>query len=339
MNKPTTYYAPAEKAGEEEVQEKNRLISDEQTIKDIFSAMPEVAAVLNEERQIVYSNNTLLDLLPENEKNYVIGKRPGEVLNCVHCNENEGGCGTSESCRYCGAVNAILESQKKGQKAVKECRIRIISGSVEKSIDYEVTATPVRIRGQEFTYFFMKDISEIKRKIALERIFFHDIINTAGGIQGFTSFLHETDDPGTIKENIKIIDQLSHDLVDEIQSQRSLTLAESGDLSINPVEVNPSEILEDVKNTISYHTITEDKKIVLEKGIINHSQITDQVLLKDVQMQIFNRSFSTKGKDRGLGTYSVKLLAEKYLKGKVWFETDRINGTTFYFRIPYRIDK
>ena len=43
------------------------------------------------------------------------------------------------------------------------------------------------------------------------------------------------------------------------------------------------------------------------------------VMPHHVQMQIFKRSFSTKGKGRGIGTYSVRLLAENYLKGKAGF--------------------
>jgi sensor histidine kinase regulating citrate/malate metabolism len=49
-----------------------------------------------------------------------------------------------------------------------------------------------------------------------------------------------------------------------------------------------------------------------------------------IQLQIFNRSFSTKGKNRGLGTYSMKLLTEKYLQGRVSFVTDKEKGTTFF---------
>jgi signal transduction histidine kinase len=55
---------------------------------------------------------------------------------------------------------------------------------------------------------------------------------------------------------------------------------------------------------------------------------------QDVQLQIFKRSYSTKGSGRGLGTYSIKLLGEKFLKGKVWFESEIEKGTTFYFEIP-----
>ena len=41
------------------------------------------------------------------------------------------------------------------------------------------------------------------------------------------------------------------------------------------------------------------------------------VMPKDVQLQIFQRSFSTKGSGRGLGTYSMKLLTERFMHGNV----------------------
>ena len=58
------------------------------------------------------------------------------------------------------------------------------------------------------------------------------------------------------------------------------------------------------------------------------------VIPQDVQSRIFRKSFSTKSRDRGLGTYSIKLFTEKYLKGKVWFTSDKDIGTTFYIQVP-----
>jgi len=52
-----------------------------------------------------------------------------------------------------------------------------------------------------------------------------------------------------------------------------------------------------------------------------------------VRDQLFDRSFSTKGNDRGLGTYSMKMLGENYLGGRVTFTSDT-DGTTFYFEVP-----
>ncbi len=49
----------------------------------------------------------------------------------------------------------------------------------------------------------------------------------------------------------------------------------------------------------------------------------------DVQLQLFQRSFSTKGIGRGIGTYSIKLLTENYLKGSVNFISNENEGTLF----------
>ncbi len=57
----------------------------------------------------------------------------------------------------------------------------------------------------------------------------------------------------------------------------------------------------------------------------------------DHQLQLFKRSFSTKGTGRGLGTYSIKLLTEKYLEGKVWFESSVEKGTAFFAWYPLQI--
>jgi sensor histidine kinase regulating citrate/malate metabolism len=51
------------------------------------------------------------------------------------------------------------------------------------------------------------------------------------------------------------------------------------------------------------------------------------------QLQVFRRSFSTKGRDRGLGTYSMKLLTE-YLQGEVSFSSSEEKGTLFVARYP-----
>lgn len=377
MPKLVTQYASAEREKPEIISQEFKLVKDYGYIREIFSNLPEVAIILNEHRQIVYSNEGLLSLLPEAERDTYLGSRPGEILNCVHSKENAGGCGTTKSCRYCGLVNSVIDSQKSNAKSIMECRVVSFIEDEEHSFDYRVTASPLSIKGKSFTMVFMTDISDEKRKIALERIFFHDIINTAGGIVGFTEFLSQVDEPESLKEYVKVVEQLSHDLLDDLQAQRALTLAEHGDLKINISDVDPSVIIEEVKSSVSYHNVAKDKEIVFGKSATIRKLATDSVLLKrvlinmaknaleatedkgqilmgsyddngrivfyvhndqqmsnDVQLQIFKRSFSTKGIDRGLGTYSIKLLGERYLKGKVWFESDKINGTTFLISLP-----
>lgn len=59
------------------------------------------------------------------------------------------------------------------------------------------------------------------------------------------------------------------------------------------------------------------------------------VMPDDVQLQIFKRSFSTKGAiGRGIGTHSMKLFGEKYLGGKVGFTSRAPEGTVFTLTLP-----
>jgi signal transduction histidine kinase len=60
-----------------------------------------------------------------------------------------------------------------------------------------------------------------------------------------------------------------------------------------------------------------------------------QVMPRDVQLQVFQRSFSTKSKlGRGVGTHSMKLLGERYLGGQVSFVSREPDGTTFTLTLP-----
>jgi signal transduction histidine kinase len=49
---------------------------------------------------------------------------------------------------------------------------------------------------------------------------------------------------------------------------------------------------------------------------------------------IFQPIDSGKGSNRGLGTYSIRLIGENYLKGKVSFNTHPESGTTFTIELP-----
>jgi signal transduction histidine kinase len=61
----------------------------------------------------------------------------------------------------------------------------------------------------------------------------------------------------------------------------------------------------------------------------------DTVMPEAVRLQVFRRSFSTKGgPGRGIGTYSARLLAERYLGGQLTFTSEEGSGTTFLLRLP-----
>lgn len=58
------------------------------------------------------------------------------------------------------------------------------------------------------------------------------------------------------------------------------------------------------------------------------------VMGEETKRRVFERSYSTKGRGRGLGTYGMKLSAERYLGGRVRFESAPGEGTRFELWLP-----
>ncbi len=83
--------------------------------------------------------------------------------------------------------------------------------------------------GQVYSIFTVIDISHEQRRRALERIFFHDVLNTAGGLRGFAELMQDST-PEEIDELSETVLEISEELINEIQAQRDLASAESGDL-------------------------------------------------------------------------------------------------------------
>jgi len=374
-----THFASPERSSSLDINLKNNLLASEASFLDILGAVSGITAILDKNRQIVYANDDLLDALGIDSIEPILGKRPGETVGCIHSGENEYGCGTSEACSVCGSVNTILDSQTSGQKSSRETRITSLIDGKLISWDLNVISTPIKIRDRVFYVFTVQDISNEKRMENLERIFFHDLLNSAGNLNGLLTILKDKTDPEEAREIINLSEETSRDLLEEILNHRQIRAAEDGDLAVNIERINTNDLLKSAVGKISNHEVGRDKSIL----IVDHSSgadiETDKILLqrvlinmlknaleatekdgtvyvgvenfddkvrfyvkndsempKDVRLQIFQRSFSTKGKGRGMGTYSIKLLSENYLKGKVGFTSSESEGTVFFVDLHRR---
>ncbi len=374
-----TQFAPAARASREALTDQSRLLEASPFVVDLLDSFPEPVVLLNPERQIVLANDKLAALLNK-PRSAVVGFRPGEVFGCIHSGESAGGCGTTVFCSECGAVAAILESQKTGEKAVQECRLKRRPGTEPEDLDLRIWATPLVAWGREFTVFAIRDTTDEKRRLVLERMFFHDLLNAAGGLQGLLKLWPLFTGP-ELAEAERTAEQLSDQIVEEIQSQRDLAAAERGELRARPVKVDAAEVVGRLCIEYSRHPVSEGKTILPPEVEGETSFVTDPALLhrvlgnlvknaveasapgepvsvaftgangsrvfrvknvavmpQPVQLQMFQRSFSTKAPTgRGIGAYSVRLLTERYLKGNVSFRSEEGLGTVFSVSLPEAI--
>jgi len=373
MNAVRTEFAPAERADTQSISSDAELLRSSALVNHITDALPFIVLMLNRQRQVVYKNQFVMDFLGAIHDSEVLGKRPGNLLDCVHASQSEGGCGTTEFCRECGAVKAIMKSQREKIGVVEECRITTNSGQ---SYEFRVWATPYTASNRTFTVFSLQDIADQKRRQALERTFFHDINNLLTGIVGSCELIDTSTVSQDTAESLEAVRIFGKEMAEEIDTQRMLLEAEDGNLVLElSKDVSTCSLVDRIIDTASRQwnkrsvvrmgksedlVITTDITLLFRvlynmlKNAIEASSADEVVSIgcyrdasnavfrvhnpgampRPVQLQVFQRSFSTKGKGRGIGTYSMKLFGEKYLGGKVWFETSEDKGTTFLLSVP-----
>lgn len=376
----TTQFAPAERASAETVQRQAAMVARQPLIAELLNSVLNYVLILNPQRQIVFASKNVQELAPGVELATLLGKRPGEALGCTHPEPSTGGCGTTSFCSECGAVKTILASLA-GRKDCQECRMIRVAGAEEEAMDLLVAGTPLTMDGETFSLVAITDISHEKRRRALERIFFHDVINSAGGLEG-RILLIDRQAPPDIHGQIETLRTGVHHVLEEILAQRDLIAAENNELPVDPQPLNSRTVLEKVLQLYANHPVAEDRELAVADDSASLEVMTDPRLLRrilgnlvknaleaarpgqvvtagctsegdgarfwvhnptfmspSIQLQVFNRSFSTKGSGRGLGTYSVKLLTERYLKGKAGFTTSEEDGTTFFIVLPKVLSK
>ena len=331
--------------------------------------------IVNEARQIVYTSPALVSLFCGPEEERPRGKRPGEALGCIHAGLDQ--CGHTENCEFCGAARAILDAQAGLPEENRECVVQTGGGDHPATFNFKVRTFPLELGADRFVMLLLDDIGKEKHRIALERVFFHDILNTVTGLSSYLGLLERQVVSGPDRELVARIGEITGMLVDEIKSQKLLASAENGTLSTARQFIVSSGMIESIMVQYADHDLTGGKHLVVEPFSEALSFISDETILRrvlgnmvknaleasgpgdtvtigcrqvgseavlhvrnpgviprEIRFQIFNRFFSTKGNGRGLGTYSMKLLAERYLGGRVWFTSDDREGTVFNVSVP-----
>jgi signal transduction histidine kinase len=334
--------------------------------------------VLNPGRHVIFANKAFQEFARSEGVEELCGRRTGDVLGCVHARS---GCGDGENCGFCGARQAIRETQRTGQPAARECHLAVDAPESRPVRDLLVRTTPFEIAGTEYVMVNFSDIGDMKRRGALERIFFHDILNTASSFRVYLDLLRRG---GTTEERrrdlLERLESVCDILEEEINGQKIILSAENGTLRVQRNLVESYSLALQMMRQAEGLEIARGRSLVLAPFSERFSFVSDDSLVKrilgnmlknaleagpdgaavtqafrktgeseaafsvhnpscmdpGVQRQVFRRYFSTKGADRGLGTWGMKLLAEEYLGGCVTFNSAPAEGTTFTLSLPLK---
>jgi signal transduction histidine kinase len=370
----------SERRSREDILELNQRVVDNPILKTILEYAPVFVGVMTAERQFVLVNEQFFSRIGFHEAVDGLGMRPGEVFGCIHMRDVPSGCGDGPSCRYCSVLKKVFEAIDTGTSQTGEVRLTTDREGLFSAWDLMINVEPVEVEGQWLYILFMQDISAEKRKTMMERIFFHDILNSISSLDSLLRLLHpdtEEEDPNGY---LGMLGGRISDVVEQIHFQKQLLAAEKGEAGagvLNPEPVDPLAETEDIaaSERQSIHLNGNDIRIDVKGSsswIISDRVLFRRILLNmlknareasgrgdnitvsiesgggyvqvmvhnpavmppEVCSQVFQRSFSTKGAGRGLGTYSMKLLANRFLGGDVTFRSEEGFGTGFTLKVP-----
>jgi len=267
-------------ASPKELARQSAYFADVFMTRHLLDAMPGMVLVLNSHRQIVFANRAFYQLSGRSATESLVGQLVGDVLSCHVAGDSAGGCGTGESCQTCGALVAML-SGLSGDESVQECMLTRHDGIVIQNLTLRVWAAPLHYCSENFTVLAGTDISHERRRLALEKTFFHDILNLVGSIRGFAELMEidENVDPIDVSRRIQLASQR---VIDEIDSQRVLLAVEKGELNIDNHMLVTSEVLIDIVGLYEGQEVARQRLLQVAPESVVTSFISDATLLRRI---------------------------------------------------------
>ncbi len=349
-------------------------------IVELLEATSTLVLVLNRHRQILYTSSHFRKLIGEPDEAELLGLRPGDALKCIRVNESQNGCGGSGACRYCVCLHLILSAMEMGESKSGEAVIQQLGPMGERSLNIMEHVVPAQLFDEPIYIVTFMDVSDKLHRRWMEKLFFHDLINRMGALSNYLKMMKKDAPEGT-GDDLAFLEASFRDVLVDVQAQKLMFEAESGELQTEWVYLKPANILNNLLQLYRKHDLAAGKELiseveapeagvradylllhrVLENMLRNALEATSpgqkvragcrritmegepflemwiqnaEVMKEDVRSHVFQRSFSTKGINRGLGTYSMKLFGERILGGTVGFQSEQGLGTAFYFRLP-----
>jgi len=245
------------------------------------------AMVLDHERRVLYANEELAQLIGAGSVGPLVGLLAGDALGCV--NAAPAGCGRSPACDQCDTARIVLDCRERGGEHRADCVLTVRRPHGEEALELSVKAAPLSLGGEEVIVVTLRDISVERRREALERVFFHDVLNTITGLYGHVELLGEDptgpDVPVIVSRIVRICERLRH----EVMAQRSLLEAENGTLrpEIRPARVEV--IVEAVRQFFAGHVAVSGRRLEIEHA--GGELSTDAALLVRVLVNMVKNAF------------------------------------------------
>ncbi|MDD3118758.1 MAG: HAMP domain-containing sensor histidine kinase [Victivallales bacterium] len=340
------------------------------SLGEFFNNIPDMVLMLNSQREAVYGNRHLHEFIDRDGSQKIEGRKLGDIFSCVNAEETPGGCGCSSKCEQCGAFRALNEARR-NLKASGEYTLNRVG---KEEVVFQVWATPLYIYGERFIKFILRNIGEVKRKQQFENVFLRDLSRLSEQLMTRLDYVRENpysrdtvfEETCSLAHEIHDVIRYQEDLVAAEEDRLELQIGDINSYCLlqdvvhklqSKLRCQGKEIrINDSSEKIFFRSDGRLLRQIFRHMLGNALQATpsgDYVgaecacregniifrihdngfISEEGQRRLFRHYSSVEGV-RGPETYSIKLLAEKYLHGKVSCLSSPQQGTTFVVSLP-----
>ncbi|PLX71724.1 MAG: hypothetical protein C0602_00565 [Denitrovibrio sp.] len=367
-----THFASSDRSSDDLIVEQYQLFAFYPMLNDLLGKIDQYLIILNNNRQIVYANSSFLKDFKIKSVVDVIGQRLGEVLEC-RFSWCELGCGTSEFCKECGAVISVLKTQRHKVDSYMECviltkysktlELAVTSKHIELDGEDFIMLSLDSIDKQKQTKnledILHHDITNVASGIhSMIQLLSDDRFTDKEKVKAYLE-----------KSSSQLLDELyNHKILMEAERKDlQIKLKEENSLGLIEQAVKFAECMQTARGVILYiHHTCEDfnfktdagllsrvlinmltnaleasafsQKVTIGAKIVNGEKVfwvhNNAFMPIEIQSKIFRQKFSTRKRNSGFGTYSIRVITEGYLGGRVDFKSDEAEGTVFSITLP-----
>lgn len=286
-----SYFAPALRNDDKQVQKDLVKITHNPVIDSILSSVGGLLVILNDKRQIITANDTLLKTLGVQNIECILGQRFGEVLDCPHAEEMPGGCGTSKYCSSCGAVLAMMASLETQEISEQKCHIEKGDNGKKVDLSFLIRSCPIDVEGKTYLLLFLQDISAEERWQAMEKVFFHDLNNVIGSVMGSSEMLKLKNKVEDSSHEAQLFNQIIKRLIEEVSVHKILCENKGFEDLTRRDEYTINELNDSLKNLFESHPSSKGKNLEIDSVGINRTLFTNSTLLLRVLTNMLTNAF------------------------------------------------
>lgn len=349
-------------------------ITQNQEVVNLLNAVSTPLVLTLPNRQIIFANNSFKEFAQA--KSEIIGKFLGEALGCINPQEFNSECGQTNYCPYCGA-NKAFNSLENNDIVIEECHILSKKEDHIDTFDIKVDIRKISINNVNLFLINIFDLKSQMRRLVLRNYILYKVIDSISTVKLSIDFASEECSSKYINYASSEIKRVTNNLkkyrilceAEENKLKKNYSFFSSLDILKHTIqkvyellEENEKRIEIDPKSdNINFWSDFELLELILENMLTNaliHSTgsifcgtnyienkitfwVENQAKLEEETIaKLFKPIYSEHGVSIGVGTYLIKIIGEKILKGKVYFKNNsKENKITFYLDLHLQDNK